>query len=471
MSGRYYITTTTPYVNADPHIGFGLEIVAADVLARFHRLLGKEVAFNTGTDEHGQKIYQNALTANQEPQAYVDHFAAQFAKLQKLFNLSYTHFIRTTDAKHIKAAQTMWQLCLENGDIYKDHYQVKYCVGCELEKQDGELEKGRCPIHPNREIEIRDEENYFFRFSKYQQPLLDFYQRQPEFVKPASKMKEIVAFVEAGLKDFSISRLKEKMPWGVPVPNDDQHVMYVWFDALNVYISTLDWPEENSQFDKFWPAIQICGKDNLRQQSAMWQAMLMSAGLPNSKQILVNGFISVDGQKMSKSLGNVISPKEMVNRYGIDATRWLLMELGPIGTDMDVSWQKFNQTYNAQLANGLGNVCSRVVKLAARNQLVIKPPKAELHPLFVEALKNSDITNAFSWLNQQITQIDTFLSESKPWLLEDEEQSAAINRACLMILDVAFHLKVFMPTIAEQIQTHFTAQPIKELSPLFPRVE
>lgn len=340
-SPHFYLTTTLPYVNAEPHIGFALEIVAADVICRFQRLQGKEVVFNTGTDEHGQKIFQKAVEAGLDPQTYCDQYAAKFSDLKKMLNLSYTHFIRTTDADHIAAAQEFWLRCQANGDIYKKQYQIKYCVGCELEKTDSELVDGHCPLHPNLELEVIEEENYFFTFSKYQEALLKLYQEKPDFVRPSGKQKEIASFVAQGLQDFSISRLKEKMPWGIDVPGDETQVMYVWFDALVNYISTLGWPD-GQEFKDFWPGMQVAGKDNLRQQSAMWQAMLLSAGVAPSEQILINGFISVDGQKMSKSLGNVISPKQMVERYGQEAARFLLINLGPFGGDMDVSWEKFD---------------------------------------------------------------------------------------------------------------------------------
>ena len=238
----YYITTTLPYVNAKPHISFALEIVQADFLARYYSAKGYDVIFNTGTDEHGQKVYEKALAEGKDPQAYVDEYAAAFDQLKSALNLSYTHFIRTSNAAHKMAAQEFWNRCLKAGDIYKSRYQTKYCVGCELEKTDSELKDGRCPIHPNLELEARDEENYFFRFSRYQQALLDLYSSYPDFVMPSHRQEEIRKFVEGGLVDFSISRLKEKMPWGVAVPNDPDHVMYVWFDALINYISILAGP-------------------------------------------------------------------------------------------------------------------------------------------------------------------------------------------------------------------------------------
>jgi len=252
MASRYYITTTLPYVNAKPHLGFALEIIQADVLARWQRSLGKEVFFNTGTDEHGLKIYQKAAELGKTPQEYCDESAEHFKALKEKLDLSFDNFIRTTDAHHIAAAQEFWKRCDANGDIYKKVYKAKYCVGCELEVTDSQLVNGRCPIHPNKDVETIEEENYFFRFSKYQQPLLDFYNANPDFVIPEGRFNEIKSFVAGGLQDFSISRVKEKMPWGIAVPGDEGQVMYVWFDALVNYISCLNWPDDEKRFTEFW---------------------------------------------------------------------------------------------------------------------------------------------------------------------------------------------------------------------------
>jgi len=358
-----YLTTTLPYVNSDPHIGFALEIVQADTIARFKRLQGHDVFFNFGTDEHGLKIYRKALEQGKDPQEYVNEYAAKFDSLKKALNLTYNNFIRTTDKHHIKAAQEFWEKCLENGNIYKDKYAVKYCVGCELEKTESELENDRCPIHPNLELEVINEENYFFRFSKYKDSLLKFYEQNPDFVVPSFRLNEINSFVEEGLQDFSVSRLKSKMPWGIEVPDDPKHVMFVWFDALVNYVSAVGWPDDSEKFKKWWPVIQFAGKDNLRQQSAIWQAMLMSAGLPNSKQIFIHGFITVDGQKISKSLGNVVNPIELVRKYGTDPVRYFLLSKIHPFEDSDFTIEKFEDAHNSDLANGLGNLVARVAKL------------------------------------------------------------------------------------------------------------
>lgn len=478
---HFYLTTTLPYVNANPHIGFAQEIITADVIARHQRMLGKTVVFNTGTDEHGQKIYEKAKENGQTPQEYVDVWAQQFANLRTQLNLSYTHFIRTTDPKHKAAAQEFWKRCHANGDIYKKLYETAYCVGCELEKQASELENNKCPLHPNSELEIRTEENYFFKFSKYQEPLLNLYEANPEFVKPAGKLAEITAFVKSGLQDFSISRLKEKMSWGVPVPDDDEHVMYVWFDALVNYISTLGWPDETGEFGTYWPGIQLAGKDNLRQQAAMWQAMLMSAGVQSSAKILINGFISVDGQKMSKSLGNVIAPADMIAKYGVDATRFLLMSLGPLGNDMDVSWEKLDTTYTAVLSHSIGNTASRVAKLCELAAVTYDPTVAhwdasvsEKDSSLVEhasqELAHFEIKNAFADCVAYSNLLETKLSTLQPWKLTGAEQQAVLQTAVSSILALARLLQPFMPETAETLTMHFTKQSIAALQPLFPRI-
>lgn len=366
-----YITTTLPYVNAAPHVGFAMEIIRADSLARYHRSLGKEVFFNTGTDEHGAKIHEAASLAGVSEQEYTDNLAVKFRELAPLLNLSVDNFIRTTDTHHKMAAQEFWKKCNEAGDIYKKHYKIKYCTGCELEKTESELdENGRCPIHANREIEIREEENYFFRFSNYQEKLLAFYESRPDFVVPDFRLNEMKSFVAGGLQDFSISRLRSKMPWGVAVPGDEDHVMYVWFDALVNYISAIGWPDNVESFTKWWPVVQFCGKDNNRQQSAMWQAMLMSAGLSNSSHIIVDGFITSGGQKMSKSIGNVISPFDVIDTYKDvtpfpeDVLRFTLLNDIPAYEDGDLTMESIETSYKANLQNGIGNLTNRIMKMA-----------------------------------------------------------------------------------------------------------
>ncbi len=473
MNDYFYITTTLPYVNAAPHIGFALESVQADVIARFQKDLGKQVVFNTGTDEHGQKIYRRALAENKDPQAYVDEYAKKFANLKKALNLSYTHFIRTTDSEHKKAAQEFWKLCNLNGDIYKKMYKIKYCVGCELEKTESELVDGRCPLHPDQKLEIIDEKNYFFRFSKYQKSLLELYDKTPEFVTPDYRLKEIRNFVTAGPEDFSISRLKTKMPWGVDVPGDPDHVMYVWFDALVNYISTLGWPKDRENFKKYWPGVQIAGKDNLRQQAAMWQGMLLSAGLPPSKQIIIHGFITSGGQKMSKSRGNVIDPIELVNKYGTDAVRYyLLREISPF-EDGNYSNKRMQEIYDADLANELGNLVSRVTQLAEKNKIVHegkKPeiPKGAKQRGFAKHLQNYEFNLALEELWKTIKQLNNKINKEKPWEHSGNLAVGKIKGYLNQIRDIAYALSPFLPKTSEKI-IGITRGKIKKAAPLFPK--
>lgn len=472
----FYITTTLPYVNAKPHIGFAKEIIQADVLARFWRGRGIKVFFNTGADEHGLKIQKKAEEAGLTAQEYCDRMLPEFNRLKESLNLSYDSFIRTTDPVHEKAVQAFWRRCLAKGDIYKKKYRVKYCVGCELEKTDSELVEGKCPDHPNLEIELIEEENYFFRFSAYQEKLLELYQKNPAFVSPVKRKREIAKFVQQGLEDFSISRLKSKMAWGVPVPDDPDQVVYVWFDALVNYISSLGWPENQEKFELFWPGVQICGKDNLRQQAAMWQAMLMSAGLPSSQKVFVNGFITVNGQKMSKSLGNVISPYELVEKFGSDATRYLLLSAGGFGEDFDITWEKLSEKYNADLANGLGNLVSRVVKLYEKSNLTEKNIKkgdfeanwSVVENFFEELRLEQGLLHIWSIIQKDNQYIDTH----KPWELvkTDSVRFEQVMTKLLADLNlIAEWLEPFLPETAEKIKRALENRKVAE--GLFPRLK
>jgi len=474
----FYITTTLPYVNADPHIGFAAEIIKADVIARYQAQNGATVFFNTGTDEHGLKIYLKAQELGLPVQEYCDLYSAKFLPLKEKLNLSYNKFIRTTNPDHQRAAQEFWQKCAASGDIYKKNYSLKYCIGCEMEKTDSELVSGRCPLHPNQDLEIIAEENYFFRFSKYQEKLLAFYKNNPSFVVPPSRQKEISAFVAAGLQDFSISRLKAKMPHGVPVPGDDEQVMYVWFDALVNYISTLGWPTKTVDFKNYWPGVQVCGKDNLRAQSAMWQAMLMSAGVVNSKQILVFGFLTANGQKMSKSLGNVIDPYALVDKYGADSVRYyLLSEIAPF-EDGDYSQEKFNNRYNADLANGLGNLTARVANLLEKNEITtslkVDLKKADIQETvrrFDNSFKQYRFNEALQIIWEKIKVCDENLSRQAPWKMTDKEEITQFLQALAQtILNLAYLLEPFLPATAQKIQAQFQAKQIKKGEILFPRL-
>lgn len=468
---KFYVTTTLPYVNAEPHIGFAMEIIRADVLARTHRLTGDDVFFNTGTDEHGQKIYDKAQESGISPQQYCDEWAAKFELLKERLNLSYNSFIRTTDANHIKAAQYFWSRCLENGDIYKKIYKVKYCVGCELEKTDSELVDGKCSLHPNQDLELIEEENYFFKFSKYQERLLKLYKDQPEFIVPDFRQREMISFVENGLQDFSISRLKSKMPWGVDVPNDPDQVMYVWFDALVNYVSCLGWPDNEQQFNEYWPGIQVCGKDNLRQQTAMWQAMLMSAGLPNSKQVLVGGFIMSSGQKMSKSLGNVINPIEYIEKYGLDAVRYFLTAEVSVVEDTDVTMERFETAYQANLANGIGNLCSRVAAMCEKESVSLEKTDLQMSKDVVNSINRFEFDKAMGIIWKKIRECDALINEKEVWKLTGDEKKHILIDLVSRIRQIGADLIPFMPETAEKILSQYNTGAVVKVEPLFLRLQ
>jgi methionyl-tRNA synthetase len=462
---RFYITTTLPYVNAEPHIGHALEFVRADVIARYKKSLGYDVFFNTGTDEHGTKIQEGADKEGIPVQEYVDRNAARFRELYPQLGMSDNiHHIRTTDEKHIKAAQEMWKRCNDNGYIYKKAYKAKYCVGCELYKTDSELVEGKCVLHPGRDIETIEEENYFFAFSKVQEKLQELYRNNPTLVIPDTRFNEIKAFVERGLEDFSISRLKSKMSWGVPVPGDDEHVMYVWFDALTSYISTLNWPEEGGDF-AYWKEgapVQYCGKDNLRQQSAIWQAMLLASGLPATHTIVIDGFIISNGQKMSKSIGNVINPFDVLEYfktytdYPEDVLRFILLHEVPSFEDGDITMESIKTAYQAHLANGIGNLTNRIMKMAITHG--VKKEEIDSSILnqdgFIKKMESFNSQQAVDFLMSRVRAVDLYIQENEPFkvIKTNPEKAKSDVAYCLRALyNVSEALQFFLPRTSLKI--------------------
>ncbi len=473
MSQKVYLTTTLPYVNAAPHLGHALEFVQADIYARYQKILGNEVLLNTGTDEHGAKVYAKALAEGERPRVYSDRQDKNFKKLIRALGLvDNISFVRTTSPAHIKAAQEFWRRAAVAGDIYKKDYRLKYCVGCELEKTDSDLVDGRCPIHPQLELEIREEENYFFRFSKYQNKLLELYQSKSDFVLPAYRLNEIKMLITSrGLEDFSISRLAAKMPWGVPVPDDPNQVMYVWFDALISYISALDWPETPAKFEAWWPVIQFAGKDQVRQQAAMWQAMLLSVGLPPSKQIVIHGFINIGGQKMSKSLGNVLDPNNLVADYGTEATRFYLASLHPF-EDNDVTLEKIKETYNAKLANGLGNLVSRIMTMASANlSSPITVPPNTIPQTWKDLLATYEFQKTLDFIWEQISALDLRIQATQPFKLIKTDKDQALKIITELVTDlytIGRMLNPVMPTTSQTIKDLVKNNKMPE-TPLFAR--
>lgn len=480
MGKPFYLTTTLPYVNSDPHIGFALELVQADALVRFRKSLGDEVFFNTGTDEHAQKIYEAAQKAGKPIQKYVDHYAGEFKQLNNVLGLSEDLvFIRTTDTHHVKAAQEMWRRCALKGDIYKKSYSGLYCVGCEAFKTDRELVNSRCTIHPHLDLKEITEENYFFKLSNYQKAL-EHYLNKEGVVIPEWRRQEALNFVREGLEDVSISRQKKSgsadhwSHWGVPVPEDDDQVMYVWFDALTNYISTLGWPDEGGDFKKFWAdgeTLQVAGKDQVRFQSIMWQAMLMSADIKNTDRVFYHGFINSGGQKMSKSLGNVISPYDLVKKYGTDATRYLLLRHVHPTEDSDVTWEKLDEWYTAGLVNGLGNLVARVMKLSEQylpiNQYSLTDSIEEVSV----ALEKYSFNEALDSVWSRIQALDEDITQTEPFKVvkvDFEKGKKIIESHRLELLKIAHRLEPFMPTTSKSIHDAVVAN--KKPENLFPRL-
>ncbi|OGG57894.1 methionine--tRNA ligase [Candidatus Kaiserbacteria bacterium RIFCSPHIGHO2_01_FULL_55_17] len=474
MGKPFYLTTTLPYVNADPHIGFALELVHADIIARHRALQGDEVFFNTGTDEHGLKIFRKAQEEGKDPQEYVDEYAAKFRSLKSKLGLSDDlHFVRTTDPNHKAAAQKIWQFCYDKGDIYKKKYKGLYCAGDEAFMKESELVNGKCPNHPTMEIVEIEEENYFFNLKKYEKPLLEYLNKEGVII-PEWRRQEAINFVRAGLEDFSVSRVKEKMPWGVPVPDDDSQVMYVWFDALTNYISTLGWPEDKKgNFKKFWEkgeTVQLAGKDQVRFQSIMWQAMLMSAGLPNTQRIVYHGFITSGGQKMSKSLGNVIDPMTIVDEYGIDALRYFLARHIHPFEDSDFTVARFKEVYNANLANGLGNLVSRVLQLTERH-LGTFAAIDSVKEIF-ESMENYNLQAAMDHIWSRIQKLDQAIADTEPFKVvktDPERGNKLIDELRVELWLIAHRLAPFMPNTSRVIQDAIRAN--KKPENLFPRKE
>ena len=472
---KFYLTNAIPYVNASPHIGFAMELVASDLLARFYRLAGFDVHFLAGTDENSLKNVLAAEKANLPTNEFVNEYARKFIDLGQALEISNDSFIRTTEKKHIQGAQKLWAAC-QPEDIYKKAYEGLYCVGCEQFYSAGELINGLCPEHGTKP-ELVKEENYFFKLSNYQKDLERLIESGELEILPAFRKKEIFNFIKSGLVDFSISRSRERARgWGVPVPGDDAQVMYVWFDALSCYITGLDYATNGELYRKYWPGNHMIGKGIIRFHAVYWPAMLLSAGLPLPKKIFVHGYLTVDGQKMGKSLGNSVDPVALIKKYGADPVRYFLLREIPFGQDGDFSVAKLEARYQGDLANGLGNLLSRVTNLVETDLDGVVPdtvpsPKDldEVYDLvselkFHEALEQ--IWKEIAWANK-------YIDETKLW---DQAQknpqlfSEVISNLVALLADIATKLSPFMPETAERIRIVLSAEKIKKSEPLFPRI-
>lgn len=476
---KFYITTAIDYVNDTIHIGHAFQKIAADVLARYQRtILGKEnVFFLTGTDEYGKKAEQAAEKAGESPSEFVKKISDSDQKEQDALNISYDRFIRTTDPDHAKVVAEIWNRVNAAGKIYPGKYTGLYCEGCEAYYTESELVNNKCPIHPNGEIKKVTETNYFFKWSDYKDFIIDHIQKNKDFIFPRYRANEMLEFAK-NITDIPISRKNFK--WGVPVPEDSEQVVYVWFDALTNYLTGVGFLEDEKLFKKFWPAnIHILGKDNLRWHALLWPAMLKAAKLELPKTILVNGFLNIDGQKISKSLGNVISPTDLVKKYSADGVRYYLLRYTNITEDSDISEEKIKLAYNADLANGLGNLVARVAKLcenASYEQLVSKE-KSSTHLVDVEeysqAFSEFKFNDALSFVWQKITQLDKYINEEKPWELaknNDAKLKAVLSHSIDQIQEIAVLLEPFLPETAKKIEEQFKSSTITSGEPLFPRI-
>ncbi|OGZ22225.1 MAG: methionine--tRNA ligase [Candidatus Nealsonbacteria bacterium RIFCSPHIGHO2_02_FULL_43_13] len=471
MKNKFYITTSIAYTNAPPHIGFALELVQADVLARYRRIAGDDVFFLTGTDEHGAKIVRAAKNAGKTPEEFTEEVSKKFKKLTEALNLSNDDFIRTTDQKkHWPSVIKVWLKLKENGDIYKKEYEGLYCVGCEAFIKEKDLVNGLCPLHQQKP-EIIKEENYFFRLSKYADIVKEKIVSGEIKIVPDVRKNEIISFINQGLEDVSCSRSKENLKWGIPVPEDDSQIIYIWFEALINYL----YPK------KYWPADVHCvGKDIFRFHALWWPAMLLSLGLPLPKVIFVHGYIASGGQKMSKSLGNVVDPFELVKKYGADAVRYfLLREISPT-EDGDYTEDKFIERYNGDLASGLGNLVARVMRPAetfniskTKNEKELEIKTTHDTPLFntlesakmhyKKAIEEFKFNEALFVTWELISFCDFYINQERPW---EGKNNKVISDLLFLIEEIANMLKPFLPETSEKILKQLKN---KKSEPLFPR--
>lgn len=450
MASRFYLTTPIYYINDVPHVGHAYTTFVADTFARWKRSRGNEVVFATGTDENAQKTVDAAAKTGEDVQRYTDRMAETWQKTWQKLGISNTDFIRTTEQRHIKTVHELWRRIAERGDIYKGRYEGLYCRGCEAFKKESDLLEGFCPDH-NMQPERVSEENYFFRLSKYQIPLLDFYDGHPNFVVPEKRFHEVRRFVEEGLEDLSISRAARE--WGIPVPGDDSQRIYVWFEALMNYVSAIGvdaWREHPAD-------VHMVGKDILRFHAAIWPAMLMSAGLPLPRQIAANGFFTIEGVKISKSLGNMVDPLVLTEKYGADALRYFLLREIPFGEDGDFSERKLEERYTADLANGLGNFSARVLALGERASpldpktgvdSVIELRIRETRHILEEKTLGYRFNEALAAVWELISFGDAYVNEKKPW---ETNNMRTIFSLVALLDNVAASIASFLPATSEKI--------------------
>ncbi|PLV59823.1 methionine--tRNA ligase [Thermotoga sp. KOL6] len=481
---KFYITTPIYYVNSEPHIGSAYTTIVADIIARYKRFMGYDVFFLTGTDEHGQKVLQAAQKAGKDPQEFCDELAEKFKQLWKELKITNDYFIRTTDETHMKTVQKFVAKMKENGDVYKGVYKGWYCVPCETFWNDDEVIKDGderfCP-ECKRPVKWVEEENYFFRLSKYRDALLKYYEEHPDFVEPDFRRNEMLKILEGGLKDLSITRTSFK--WGVPVEDDPDHVIYVWVDALINYVSAIGYGWNDEMFNKWWPAdLHLIGKEINRFHSIIWPAMLMSVGLPLPKKVFAHGWLTVNGQKISKSLGNAIDPRFFVNRYGNDVVRYYLIRDIVFGKDGDFSEERLVHRLNSDLANDYGNLLHRITAMINKylGGKLPKPSKEEsidrwIKERFLETKGNYyslmdsyRLTEALDKVWEFIADINKYFNDTKPWVLSKEGKIERLNTVLYNSLEAVFKVALMtlpmMPDTSEEVfrRVSFDEKPSQE---------
>ncbi len=500
---KFYVTTPIYYVNDVPHLGHAYTTIAADVIARYKRLKGYEVFFLTGTDEHGQKIEKAAKAKGISPKELADSVVVNFKKLWERFNISYDHFIRTTDDYHERVVQEIFQRLYEKGDIYLGEYEGWYCTPCESFWSKSQLIEGKCCPDCGRPVERLKEKSYFFRLSTYQDKLLKFYEDNPDFVMPEFRMNEVKAFVKQGLEDISISRTTFR--WGIPVPFDNEHVIYVWFDALFNYVSGIGYSTDQEKFEKFWPAdLHIIGKDILRFHAIYWPAFLMAAGVEPPKRVFAHGWWTVEGRKMSKSLRNVVDPNRLIDAYGADAVRYFLMREVPFGLDGDFSHKALAHRINGDLANDLGNLLYRVLTMTIKYSDGVVPEPTEDRDRELENLCKKMIEDVDRYLDKQafnralesiwevIRAANKYVDVKAPWSLYKENKREELGNVLYNLLEtlrlVAVLLYPFMPVKMDEMLSQLGVEStptvkdvawgvlvpgtkVKKGKPLFPKLD
>ena len=493
MGEPFYITTAISYPNGRPHIGHAYEAIAADVIARFQRAQGRDVRFQTGTDEHGLKMAQAARAEGVEPRAFADKMSRLFLEMCDVLNVSYDRFIRTSEADHHRASQAIWRAMEERGDLYLDRYEGWYSVRDEAYYDDGELttaEDGTKLSPQGTPVEWTVEESWFFRLSKYQQPLLDLYAAKPEFIQPESRRNEVVRFVEGGLKDLSISRTS--FDWGVRVPGSDNHVMYVWLDALTNYITGLGYPDETELWKRYWPAdVHLIGKDVVRFHAVYWPAFLMSAGIELPKTVYGHGFLLSRGEKMSKSVGNVVDPFSLAETFGVDALRYFLMREVTFGQDGTYSAEAIVNRVNAELANSFGNLVQRTLSMIFKNLGGVLPSAGEaaedkelIAKVDAACAELSDRFSQFAfsigldaWMGA-VFACNAYIDAAAPWALRKTDpgrMAEVLGTLVVAVRKLAVAVAPVVPESADKLLTLIDSgrdgQPIAQPQPLFPRLE